>query len=200
MYLIAGLGNPGQKYRDTRHNIGRNVVSLIARQMGVSLDGRRFQSRNVRVKMDGDECILLYPTTFMNLSGKAIRRCADFFDLEMEKIIIIHDDLDLHAGKIKIFRHGGAGGHKGIQSIIDYLGGKDFTRIRIGIGRPRYGEAIEEFVLNPFYEDEKNAILNAMQTAVRACRLVVSSGVELAMNQINHKNLGVEEERNWSRD
>ena len=114
----------------------------------------------------------------------------------MEKILIIHDDLDLPVGRIKVVKHGGAGGHKGIRSVIDHLGGTDFARIKIGIGRPQYEETIEEYVLNPFYDEQMDTILRVMHMAVRACRLVVSFGVELAMNQINQQNLGVKEVKN----
>ena len=196
LFLIAGLGNPGRNYKGTRHNIGRKFISVITRQLGINLDSRRFQSRNGRGKIEGHECIFLYPTTFMNLSGKAIKKCSDFFHLSMQRILVIHDDLDLPVGRIKIVKHGGAGGHKGIQSIIDYLGRTDFARIKIGIGRPRCGEAIEEYVLSPFYDEDRDIVYKVMHVAVQACQIVVSFGVEVAMNQINHQNLGGKEVRN----
>ncbi|MBN2062565.1 MAG: aminoacyl-tRNA hydrolase [Deltaproteobacteria bacterium] len=196
LYLIAGLGNPGREYKETRHNIGRRVIRLIARQSGITLDSRRFRSRNGLGKIHGHECILLCPMIFMNLSGRAIKKCVDYFNLDMERILIIHDDLDLPVGRVKVVKQGGAAGHRGIQSIIDYLGRKDFARIKIGIGRPQCGETIEQYVLNPFYDDEKDIIFEVTGMAVQACRLVVCFGVEFAMNQINHQNLGFKEVKN----
>lgn len=183
--LIAGLGNPRRKYRDTRHNIGRRVIDLLGRELGIRLKSRRFQSRNGRAEFHGKEIILLYPATFMNLSGRSVKGCAEYYHLQTEDILIIHDDLDLQVGRIKVSRKGSAGGHKGVLSIIEYLGSKEFPRVRIGIGRPRYGETTEDFVLSPFYADEKEIMERVIQVAVRACLLFVSEGIESVMNHIN---------------
>ena len=193
MYLIAGLGNPGLEYKKTRHNIGFQVINLLSRELGVRLNGRRFQSRNTRTKFQGKEVILLRPVTFMNKSGNSIRRCAKFYNLDADHILIIHDDLDLPLGKIKIVKKGSAGGHKGVSSIIRHLGSLQFPRIKVGIGRSRYGEDVEDYVLSPFYSDEKEIIETIIRTAVRACELFVSKGVESAMNHINCKNLANKE-------
>lgn len=183
-----GLGNPGQEYRETRHNIGFQVIGLLSRELGVRLTNRRFQSRNTRVKMDGKEIILLRPATFMNLSGKSVKGCADFYKIKTEHILIIHDDLDLPVGKLKVVRSGGSGGHKGVRSIIDHLDESRFPRVKIGIGRPRYGETTEEYVLSPFYDDERDTMDRVKQIAVQACRIFVSKGVDYLMNHINRKN------------
>lgn len=191
--MIVGLGNPGPGYKDTRHNIGFKVLDLLCSEYGVRLDNRRFQSRNTRIKADGKDIILLCPMTYMNLSGNAVRLCADYYKIDMDHILVVHDDLDLQAGRIKVARGGRAGGHKGIKSIIDHMGGTEFPRIRIGIGRPRYNENTEDFVLSPFYKDQKEAIEGVIQTAVRACRLVIMESVEYGMNQINKRNPGNKE-------
>ena len=193
MYLIAGLGNPGLEYKKTRHNIGFQVINLLSRELGVRLKGRRFQSRNTRTKFQGKEVILLCPVTFMNQSGKSIRSCAEFYNLDTDHILIIHDDLDLSVGKVKIVRNGGAGGHKGVSSIIEYLGSLQFPRIKIGIGRSRYGEDVEDYVLSPFYSDEKEVMERGVRTAVQACGLFVLEGIESAMNHINCQNLSNKE-------
>jgi len=192
--LIAGLGNPGREYRDTRHNIGFQVINMWSRELGVRLDGRRFLSRNTRTKFRGREITLLRPTTFMNRSGASIKRCADFYNLDTGNILIIHDDIDLPVGRVKVVRNGGAGGHKGVLSIIHDLGSSQFPRIRIGIGRPRYSEDVEDYVLTPFYGDEKGIMKRVIGTAVQACELFVVEGIESAMNNINCKNLIKKEE------
>jgi peptidyl-tRNA hydrolase, PTH1 family len=185
VYLIAGLGNPGAEYKDTRHNIGFQVIDLLSQELGVRLNDRRFQSGNTRTKLHGKEMLLLCPTTFMNLSGKSVKACADFYNLQTESIMIIHDDLDLPVGRIKIVSHGGAGGHKGVQSVIDHFGSTLFPRVKIGIGRPQYGEATEDYVLSSFYDDQKDTMKRVLQLSVRACRLFVLDGVKSTMNHIN---------------
>jgi PTH1 family peptidyl-tRNA hydrolase len=131
----------------------------------------------------------------MNQSGKSVKSCADFYDLETSRILVIHDDLDLPVGRIKVVRRGGAGGHRGVLSIIDCLGSKGFPRIKIGIGRPCNGESPEGYVLSPFYRDQLETMKSVFLRAVRACELFVSEGVESAMNQINCQNLANKEGR-----
>jgi PTH1 family peptidyl-tRNA hydrolase len=196
VYLIVGLGNPGSPYENTRHNTGFRVIDLWSRSLGVRLINGRFQSGEIRTEFCGHEIILLKPGGFMNLSGKAVKSCADAFDLAARRILVIHDDLDLPVGRIKVVRNGGAGGHKGVLSIIDYLGGKEFPRIKIGIGRPESGETAEDYVLNPFYHHQLLILENVLRIAVRACEMFVSEGVEPAMNHINCQNLADKEERN----
>ncbi len=189
MYLIGGLGNPGRKYSLTRHNIGFMVINQWADALDVRLTGRRFQSRNIRTTFQKKEIILIRPLTFMNLSGKSISACVDTFDVNAEHILMIHDDIDLPVGRIRVVRGGSAGGHNGVSSIIQSLGTKQFPRIKIGIGRPRHGEPIEEYVLSPFYGDENEIVEKVIQRAVKACELFVSNGVEAAMNHTNCQNL-----------
>lgn len=165
------------------------VVNQWAKSLNVQLTGRRFQSRNIKTAFQKQEIILIRPLTFMNLSGKSILACADYYDVNAEHILIIHDDIDLPVGRIRVVRGGSAGGHNGVLSIIQCLGAKQFPRIKIGVGRPRDGELIENYVLCPFYRDEKEIIGEVIQTAIKACGLFVSNGVEAAMNQTNCQNL-----------
>jgi PTH1 family peptidyl-tRNA hydrolase len=188
MDMIVGLGNPGPEYKDTRHNIGFKVLDLLSSGLGVRLENRRFQSRNTRTRLEGKDIIFLCPMTYMNLSGNSVRLCADYYKIDREHILVVHDDLDLPVGRIKVAREGGAGGHKGVKSIIDHLGGTGFPRVRIGIGRPRYNEGTEDFVLSPFYKDQRDTIESVIQRAVNACRLLITDSVEHAMNQINSQN------------
>jgi len=190
----VGLGNPGPGYENSRHNIGFRVIELWSKDLGLVLKKRQFRSKNIRAEFQGNNIILLCPLTFMNLSGEAVRACADYYALEIGTILVIHDDLDLPLGRIKVVKDGGAGGHKGVSSIIHHLENNQFSRIKVGIGRPRYGETVEDYVLSPFYAYEKGLAQKAMEMAVNACELFVLEGVESAMNQINCQNLVNKEE------
>ncbi|MBW1868775.1 MAG: aminoacyl-tRNA hydrolase [Deltaproteobacteria bacterium] len=196
MRLIVGLGNPGPGYENSRHNIGFRVIDLWCRDLGLVLKKRQFRSKNIRAEFQGNNIILLCPLTFMNLSGEAVRAYADYYALETGRVLVVHDDLDLPLGRIKVVKDGGAGGHKGVSSIIHHLENNQFSRIKVGIGRPRYGETVEDYVLSPFYTDEKGLAQKAMEMAVNACELFVLEGVESAMNQINCQNLVNKEEKN----
>ncbi|MFH1489363.1 MAG: aminoacyl-tRNA hydrolase [Pseudomonadota bacterium] len=193
VYLIAGLGNPGKAYKNTRHNMGFRVIDHWAGSLGVQLSNRRFQSRNARASYRENGLILVRPMTYMNLSGQSIRAIADYYHIKTEDILVVHDDLDLPLGKIRVARNGGAGGHKGILSIVQCLGTKEFFRVKVGVGRPRHGEAVDDYVLSPFYSDEKEILEGVINLAAGACELFVSEGIEAAMNHINSKNLAKKE-------
>lgn len=190
MILIAGLGNPGPEYENTRHNIGRQIVCVISSLCGVRLEDTRFKALSSRTKFESRDIILLCPTTYMNLSGNSIKECSVFFGLTPENIMVIHDDLDLPFGRIKVVRGGGPGGHKGVSSIIESLGSQLFPRIKVGIGRPSFDEPIEEFVLSPFYKEEKESLNNVIHNVIDACRLYLSCGIDASMNHFNSKNPG----------
>lgn len=187
MNLIAGLGNPEPKHKNTRHNIGFLVIDLLSEKLGVRLTDKRFQSRNAKISYKGKDIVLLCPSTYMNLSGKSIKACTAFYHVHSEDALIIHDDLDMPVGRIKVMRHGSAGGHKGVQSIIDHMGTTHFSRIKMGIGRPLFGETIEDYVLSPFYKDQQDKVIRMIRLAVLACQLFVLTGVESVMSQVNQK-------------
>ena len=189
MRLIVGLGNPGSGYEKTRHNVGFKVIDLWCRDMGVVLKRRLFSSKCLRTELQGRPIILLCPQTYMNRSGEAVRACSDYYDLDTGRILVVHDDLDLPLGRVKVVRARGAVGHKGVSSIIRHLGHSEFSRVKVGIGHPRYGEPVEDYVLAPFYADERGPAEKAIRVAVNACELFVLEGVESAMNQINCQNL-----------
>ena len=193
-YLIVGLGNPGREYRNTRHNIGFMLLDQLAARLGVKFT--RVQSNALVTKGNHQthRLILAKPRTYMNLSGQAVGALARFYKTPKEKILVAHDDVDLPVGRIKVARGSGSGGHKGVRSIIDLLGSTEFGRIKIGIGRPQCGEAIEDYVLAPFYEDERNIVEDVLRMATKACELFVSEGIEPAMNKINCQNLANKEE------
>jgi PTH1 family peptidyl-tRNA hydrolase len=129
----------------------------------------------------------------MNQSGKSIKACLDVYQLKAENLLVIHDDIDLPVGRVKVVRNGGSGGHKGVTSIIEHLGTREFSRVKVGIGRPRYGETVERYVLSPFYRDDKEIIEEVIEMSVRACELFVSEGVVAAMNHINWENMADKE-------
>lgn len=193
MYLIVGLGNPGDQYRSSRHNIGFMVLDTLAGESGVRPRGGGFQSRYARTTWEGRSLVFLWPMTFMNNSGMSVRAAADYYRVDIGDVIVVHDDLDLPPGRLKVVRGGGAAGHKGVLSVKRHLGSSEFPRIKVGIGRPRFGEAVEDYVLRPCYEDEKEAFSKAVAAAAGACRVVVRDGVEAAMNLFNRKNLSKEE-------
>ena len=190
MILIAGLGNPGREYRDTRHNMGFRVIEAWAASLGVVLGSRRFNSRSGKAVVEGRAAILLCPQTFMNRSGLAVRACADYYGVETSDILVVHDDIDLPVGRLRVARNGGAGGHKGVQSIIDCMGTSQFARLRIGVGRPTTPQPVEAFVLSPMGAETKSTLEEVVRLAVRACELFVSKGLEHAMAEANGQVLG----------
>jgi peptidyl-tRNA hydrolase, PTH1 family len=194
VFLIAGLGNPGLRYRNTRHNIGFMVVRRWAELLDVPLKGRAFSATAGRARVQEREIILLCPQTYMNECGRSIRACADFYRLDGENILIVHDDIDLDLGRIKVVKNGGGGGHKGVLSIFQHLGTRAFNRVKIGVGRPRFNEPVDEFVLSPFYKDQDAIVEQVIKGAVQACELFVGRGIAQAMNAVNRQNFADKEE------
>lgn len=187
-YLCVGLGNPGLRYEHTRHNIGCRIIDQWRKSLGLQFSERHFKARSVKTTLHYKTTFLLCPLTFMNLSGYSVDACAEYYDLSISNILVVHDDLDLPTGRIKAARNGGAGGHKGVRSIIEHLQDSHFPRIKIGIGRPRHGETVEDFVLSSFYADEKPIIESVVSSAVDACEMFVSEGIERVMNSFNAEN------------
>ncbi len=158
MKAVFGLGNPGTEYEKTRHNVGRMVVSSWAKESGIKIAGRRFDARTGTGHWEGEGVIAALPQTYMNLSGRSVARVASFYKLGPADIIVVHDDMDLDPGRIRIRPHGGDGGHRGIRSIIEELGTQDFVRVRIGIGRPPEDDDAVDYVLKPFSGEERHVI------------------------------------------
>jgi PTH1 family peptidyl-tRNA hydrolase len=147
--------------------------------------GRRFEGKCRSARFQDRELLLLCPQTFMNLSGKSVKTCSESLGIRIDDILVVHDDLDLPLGRVKVAKKGGDGGHKGIQSLFEHLGTRGFGRVKIGIGRPGQGEPVDEFVLSPFCREDRAAVETVLHKAVHACELFVSEGIETAMNQIN---------------
>ncbi|MCD6265548.1 MAG: aminoacyl-tRNA hydrolase [Deltaproteobacteria bacterium] len=183
--MIIGLGNPGTVYKNSRHNLGFKTVDLLCAKLGLHLSDQRFQTLSTSTNYHNKKILLACPQTFMNRSGIAVKHLFEYYRPDNRNIMVIHDDIDLDAGRIKIACGGGAGGHHGVESVAYHLGTNEFCRTKIGIGRPRYNEAIEDFVLDPFYDDQQATITEALHIAVKAIESFVLYGVEAAMNTFN---------------
>ncbi len=188
VFLVAGLGNPGSEYAQTRHNAGFLVIDKLAADHRIELQRHKFNVVYGRGRIGGVEALLAKPQAYMNRSGPPLRQLADFFRIQHEAMIIVHDDIDLAFQRLKIKEKGGDGGHKGIRSIIDAFGGDDFARLRLGIGRSSHGADVVDYVLGKFNMDEK-AVLDAFfQQACEAILLILTKGTKEAMNQYNRKS------------
>lgn len=193
MKLIVGLGNPGGEYAGNRHNIGAICLLHLARQHRIPLDRRLGHARCGFGELAGEKVVLAKPQVFMNLSGRSVRVTSQKFALEACDIVIIHDDLDLPLGKMRIRQGGGSAGHKGVNSIISELGSADFVRIRIGIGHPSLREDSEgvseseivEYVLSDFSPEEKAAMEKVIPLVSEAIFYLITYGITLAMNKYN---------------
>ncbi len=186
-WLVAGLGNPGPAYAGTRHNLGFAVLDRLA--AGVPFTPGRWQAHTARIELEDVSVVLLKPQTFMNRSGDAVGPWLEHLSLGSEQLIVVHDDLDLTLGRVRVVVDAGPGGHRGVVSIQERLGTTGFARVRIGIGRPEPGEAAEERVLCPFTEDEAPRIAQALIDAVLALRTIVAEGAAVAMNRFNRREL-----------
>ena len=184
-HLIVGLGNPGPRYARNRHNIGYIVVDHLAGEVGTSITRTKFHGLFTTTDVEGQAAALLKPQTYMNASGRSVSRAVGFYEVAPENLLVIHDELDLPLGRMKLKIGGGHAGHKGIRSIMECLGHGDFCRLRIGIGRPHTG-SVTDFVLGDFATEEERAALSDMvDKSVSAIRALVREGAHKAMNQVN---------------
>ncbi|SDT84044.1 aminoacyl-tRNA hydrolase [Desulfobacula phenolica] len=186
--IIAGLGNPGKGYAQTRHNIGFLVVEALASKSHLTIDKTRFESHYVKGRIKDQDVFIIKPLTYMNLSGFSIHRFASYYKVGIEDIIIVHDDMDLAFGKIKIVKSRGHGGHNGVRSILEVFGKKDCIRIRVGVGHPGSGKDVTGHVLGGFSPDEIKILDHCIDTASDACLCVLENGVTSAMNLFNTKS------------
>jgi PTH1 family peptidyl-tRNA hydrolase len=185
--LIVGLGNPGKEYATSRHNIGFLVINQLAKEKGIALRERKFKSRWGKGILSGHKVILAKPHTFMNLSGEAVNAIAHFYKIAAQDIIVVHDDLDIALGSIKIKTKGGSGGHHGIDSIISSLKDNRFIRVRVGIGRPHPGKDNAAFVLSSFNEAEARTLKHIINEAHSCLGMLITHGPEFAMNRFHRK-------------
>jgi PTH1 family peptidyl-tRNA hydrolase len=189
MYLIIGLGNPGRRYQYTRHNIGFMVLEKIADRWEVDIKQKSFDALWNRGKIAGINVLLAMPQTYMNLSGNAARNLLAYFKVDVSNLIVIHDDLDLPFGSVRLKSGGGDAGHKGLKSIIACLGSADFMRVRMGIDKPSDKSRVEDYVLQRFGTEETAVISSFIQLAAEATAEIVISGMQQAMAKYHAKNI-----------
>jgi PTH1 family peptidyl-tRNA hydrolase len=183
--VMVGLGNPGFQYKKTRHNVGFMVIDHLSKTLSIPVKKKKFNAVFGMGTVDGEKTVLLKPQTYMNASGDAVRPFLDYYGLSIEDLVVIYDDLDLPAGKIRLRQTGGSGGHNGVKSLIAHLGTKDFKRIRIGIGHPGVQGTVIDYVLKPFSKAEKQAVSDAVERAAAACGKWVSEPFARVMNDYN---------------
>lgn len=184
--LVAGLGNPGREYRDTRHNVGFLVAEELARRHGGSFRSK-FSGLVADIRIEGGRVTLLEPQTYMNESGRSVAAAARFYKVEPEALLVLHDEVDLPLGRLQLRLGGGLAGHNGLRSVAAHLGSSDFSRLRIGVGRPERGDRrpVADFVLSPFPDDvDVDAIVARAANAVEA---VATSGLDEAQQRFNER-------------
>jgi len=188
MYLVVGLGNPGDNYKMTRHNIGFEVIDYMAKQYNIRINKLKFKALYGECNINGEKVYLVKPQTYMNLSGESVAEFAGFFKIKPENIIVIHDDISLKAGRMRIRTKGSDGGHNGIKNIIYLLKSDEFPRIKIGVGSPENKDYdLADYVLGRFTKDEIPVLEDVIIKTVKAAELIISGRADMAMNRYNGK-------------
>lgn len=192
MYIIVGLGNPGDKYAATRHNIGFDAITRISDDYNIPLDFKKHKALCGKGYIEGKKVILAQPQTYMNLSGESVRELSDYYKAASDELVIIYDDISLDIGQLRIRGRGSAGGHNGIKSIIQHIGTQEFPRIKIGVGDKPKGWDLADYVLGRFPNGEEERVREALKEASAAVKIIVSEGLNAAMNQCNGKKTNAE--------
>jgi PTH1 family peptidyl-tRNA hydrolase len=187
--LVVGLGNPGEQYQASRHNLGFLTIDHLAARHGISLQRRGFDAFLGQGRIANEAVLLAKPQTFMNLSGVALEKLLAYFRTDFENLLVIHDDLDLPFQTVRLKKGGGSGGHKGLISISEHLGSSDFSRIRIGIGKPDRKGMVESYVLSPFTAEEQKELPTVIAAASEAASEIVKNGIESAMRIYNVRSI-----------
>ncbi len=188
MYIIVGLGNPGKDYKNTRHNIGFDVIDTLADMAGISVIEKKHKAIIGKGVIDGQKVILAKPQTYMNLSGESVRDIIDYYKVDEEQeLIVVSDDISLDVGMLRVRKKGSAGGHNGLKNIIQHLGHDTFMRIKMGVGEKPKGYDLADYVLGHFTQDERKIMDEAAKSAAEAVRMLMAGDVDKAMNQFNKK-------------
>jgi len=189
MYIIAGLGNPGKEYENTRHNIGFDVIDRLAEEENIAVMESKHKALIGKGYVAGQKVILAKPQTFMNLSGESIREIVDYYKVDdTAELIVISDDISLDVGQIRIRKKGSAGGHNGIKNIIANLGTDHFMRVKVGVGEKPKNWDLADYVLSPFTKDERPLVNLAIEHAAKAIEQMLNGDVDAAMNEYNRKS------------
>lgn len=194
MKLIVGLGNPGNKYELTRHNAGFEIIDLLSREIRAGAAKRQDFALVMEGRLEMEDLILAKPQTFMNSSGMSVKLLISRFSIPLEDLLVIYDDINLELGILRIRRNGGAGGHKGIKSIIDSIESQSFPRLRVGIGQPPQGMEAIDYVLSRFSAQERDKIDEVEKTAVEAMKVIILEGIDAAMNKYNTRQKSEEKD------
>jgi len=185
-WIAVFLGNPGLRYENTRHNAGFMVADIIAEELGTKVNRSKFYALMATVKLADQQVLMLKPQTYMNISGNSVRQAMKFYNVPLENVVVITDDVSLPVGKLRIRRRGSAGGHNGLKDIIAKCGGEDFPRVRIGVGSPPHDEYdMADWVLSRFNSDENKLMSDACQKATAALELIISGEMNAAMAKYN---------------
>lgn len=185
MYIIVGLGNPEEEYKNTRHNMGFDTINKIAEQYHIEIDKNKFKGIYGTGTIENEKVLLLKPQTYMNLSGESIREVLNFYKLDESSLIIIYDDIDIRPGTIKIRKTGGPGTHNGMKSVIQNLNKKEFARVRVGIGMPEHKNDLINYVIGKMPGEDRKILDEATTKAKDAVIEIIKSGVDNAMNKMN---------------
>ena len=188
MFIIVGLGNPGKKYENTRHNAGFIAIDALAEKYGISISEKKHKALCGSGVIEGNKVVLVKPQTFMNLSGESVRSIMDFYKIDPEEdMLVIYDDISLAPGNIRIRKKGSAGGHNGIKSIIAHAGTQNFMRVKVGVGEKPSGWDLADYVLGHFSEEDNIKLKETMPDIIQATALIVQGDVDKAMNDFNAK-------------
>lgn len=185
MYLIVGLGNPESDYANTRHNMGFNVINKLAKEYSIEIGKKKFNSEYENAVIEGKKVILVKPQTYMNASGEAVIQFVNFYKIDLDKVIIIYDDIDIEQGKIRIRKSGSPGSHNGMKSVVHFLNNEQFPRIRVGIGKPEYSSDMIEYVIGAIPDEEKKILDEGTEKAKEAVIEILKSGIDSSMNKYN---------------
>ena len=189
MYIIVGLGNPKSEYKNTRHNIGFDVIDVLSDKYNIATETKKHKALCGKGIIEGQKVVLAMPQTYMNLSGESIRELVDYYKINVEtELIVIFDDVSLDLGMLRVRKHGTAGGHNGMKSIISQLGTENFMRIRVGVGEKPKGYDLADYVLGHFSGSEREIMDGTMIQATEAVKMIITEGIDKAMNQYNKKN------------
>ena len=187
MYIIAGLGNPGIRYRGTRHNMGFEVIDRLAKEYGIEVGQRKMKALIGSGMIRGEKVLLVKPQTFMNLSGESLREITDYYHVAPDHLLVICDDINLSPGQLRLRAGGSAGGHNGLKNIILHCGTQDFPRIRVGVGEKPARLDLIDYVLMPVGPEDEEAVREGLDEAARAAAEIIGSGMEAAMNRFNRR-------------
>jgi len=184
MHIIVGLGNPGKKYDATRHNVGFEAIDLLAKRNNIEVKRLKHKALCGEGNIDGKKVMLVKPQTFMNLSGQSLLDIVQFYKIDPKNLIVIYDDIDVAVGSLRIREKGSSGSHNGMKSIIYQLQTDQFPRVRIGVGKPQFGD-LADYVLGRFPKEEIPTMIETIERAALASEMIVTDGISLAMNRYN---------------